>query len=135
MRNGGTAATDDTQEIELQHAPPDLIVGVFESAMLGVTTSHVDQDVDLTKLAAGQVDRMLDGGRVGHIDGHCQVRTDVVAGQIVPDDLRVGQVEIGHGNQSALRGEAHGTRPADPMSASGHDGAGSDKPSGRAPHA
>jgi len=60
MRNGGAAATDDTQEIELQHAPPHLIVGVFEPAVLGVTTGHVDQDVDLTKLAGGQVDCVLD---------------------------------------------------------------------------
>jgi len=135
MRNGGTAATDDTQEIELQHPPPNLIVGVFEPAVLSVTTGHVDQDVDLTKLARGQIDCVLHGGRVGHIHGHCQMWTNGVVGQIVPDDLRVGQVEIGHGNQGALRCEAHGARPADPVSTSGHNGAGPDKPSGRGPHA
>jgi len=60
VRDGRTAATDDTEKIQRQHACPYFIVDVFEPSVLGIATGHVDQDVDLTKLVGGLADRLLD---------------------------------------------------------------------------
>jgi D-arginine dehydrogenase len=129
VRDGRPAATDHSQQVELGHPPPHLVVGVLERPVPGVAAGHVDQHVERS-LCRGR-ERVVHRRLLGDVQGEGPVPT---AGKLQGHPVRGHPVEVGDQHPCPLGGEPLSARPPDAVGCTGDQGHRSVETSGQGLH-
>ena len=100
MPNRGPAATDDSEQIQVDHVEPNRVLGVFEIGVLGVAAGDVDQHIESSEVSGDSGYRILHDRPIGDVDPDDEVAIGVgKPGHHVPAGLLI---EIGERDSSPL---------------------------------
>ena len=103
MRNRCPTASDDTEQVELDHPHPHLIARLFECAVVSVAAGHVDQDVDAAEFGGCLRKGLFHRGRIGDIQPDSHMAAALVR-KSRSHFLGRGLIKVGDRNMCAFFG-------------------------------